>query len=175
MDSFDAMLRGGHPNSLGRTEEVAALVLADRAKLADLIDTYASDDPVARLRVSSALKRVEAERPEWVTAVLDRLIAEVGPLDQASAQWTLARLFERQAQAMTPAQRAAALAILKRNLADHDDWIVLNLTIDTLSAWARTDAALAGWIKPHLDRLASDPRKSVSARARKASAKLARP
>lgn len=173
MERFEAMLSGGHPNSLGRTLEVVEAVLAHRARLAELVDTYGSDDPVVRLRVSSALKRVEAARPEWVTAMLDRLIAEVGPLDQPSAQWTLAQLFGRQAGALEPRQRSAALAIMKRNLANHQDWIVLNTTIDPLSLWARTDPVLADWLRPHLDRLAADPRKSVSARARKATAALA--
>jgi hypothetical protein len=174
MERFEAMLAGGHPNSLGRTLEVVEAVLADRMRLAELIDTYASPDPVVRLRVSSALKRVEAERPDWVTAALDRLIAEVGPLDQASAQWTLAILFQRQARAMTPVQHAAALAILKRNLAENPDWIVLNTTIDTLTEWAASDADLRTWLEPHLDRLAVDPRKSVAGRARKAKARLAK-
>lgn len=173
MDSFERLLAGGHPNSLGRTEAVAEAVLADRNRLADLIDTYRSDDPVVRLRVSSALKRVERARPDWVTASLDRLIAEVGPLNQPSAQWTLAGLFLRQTGALTPEQRAAALVLMKRNLAEGADWIVLNTTIETLAAWAPGDPDLRAWLWPHLDRLTGDPRKSVAARARKAQAGLA--
>lgn len=174
MEPFEPLLRGGHPNSLGRTLEVVEAVLADRSRLDELIDAYGSDDAVVRLRVSNALKRVEAAHPDWITPTLDRLIAEVGPLDQASAQWTLAQLFLRQTDHLTERQRHQALDLMKRNLAAHDDWIVLNATIETLAQWARTDSALRAWLEPHLHRLARDPRKSVAGRARKASTSLSR-
>lgn len=57
-EDFEAVLTGGHPNSLGRTVEVVDVVLADRAKLAQLYACYFSEDEVVRLRFSSAMKRV---------------------------------------------------------------------------------------------------------------------
>lgn len=161
------MLTGGHPNSLGRTVEVVEKVLADPARFDELFDCYRSTDEVVRLRVSSAMKRVEAERRDLVLDYLDCLIAEIGALDQASAQWTLAQLFERLEPDMTAPQRAGALAIMQRNLAEHSDWIVLNTTMQTLSNWAAGDTQLGQWLRPHLERLCRDPRKSVASRARK--------
>jgi hypothetical protein len=46
-----------------------------------------------------------------------------------------------------------------------DDWIVLNQTLETLADWARTDKKLRTWLKPHIERLIADPRKTVSKRA----------
>lgn len=161
------MLAGGHPNSLGRTVEVVAAVMADRARLDELIDCYGSDDPVVRLRASNALKRIEAERHAWLVPVLDRLIGEVGRLDQPSAQWTLAQFFLRLAPDMTPEQRRRATKLMKRNLEQQEDWIVLTATMETLFRWSREDARLGVWLKPHLARLARDRRKSVAGRARK--------
>ena len=152
-ERFEDMLTGGHPNSLGRTPEVAAAVLARPARLAELFGCYAAADPVVRLRTSNALKRVEAARPDLLVPCIDRLIDEVGALDQASAQWTLAP--------------ARALGLLQRNLAAHDDWIVLNATMETLSRWAADDPGLRRWLLPHLERLSTDRRKSVAARARR--------
>ena len=68
---------------------------------------------------------------------------------------------------MSAEQRVAATKIMKRNLADHDDWIVLNASIETLAKWATKDDGLARWLKPHLERLSKDDRKSVASRARK--------
>ena len=93
-------------------------------------------------------------------------------MDQASAQWTLATLFDRLAGEMTAKQHVDALTIMKRNLAEHGDWIVLNTTMEVLTNWAKTDAGLAKWLRPHLNRLSDDPRKSVSKRASKSLAKL---
>ena len=65
-ESFEEMLTGGHPNSLGRTVEVVALVLADRDRLGELYACYQSDDAVVRLRTSNALKAFPAKsRRGW--------------------------------------------------------------------------------------------------------------
>lgn len=60
-ERFEAMLSGGHPNSLGRTVEVVAKVLERPERFEELFRCYQSDDAVVRLRTSSAMKRVEAE------------------------------------------------------------------------------------------------------------------
>ncbi len=167
MHDFEALLTGGHPNSLGRTVEVVDLVLSDQSRLPELLGCYDSKDEVVRLRVSSALKRVEIAQHDWLLSHLDYLIDEIGALNQASAQWTLAQLLQRYAKDLSDDQRSRALGLLQRNLANHRDWIVLNHTIETLSDWARTDETLKQWLLPHLERLAEDPRKSVANRARK--------
>ena len=164
-ETFEDMLTGGHPNSLGRTVEVVELVLADPHRFEELFGCYQSADAVVRLRTSSAMKRVEAERHDLLVPYVDRFIDEIGALDQASAQWTLAQLFARLAADLDPAQRAAALKIMQRNLEHHHDWIVLNTTMETLTEWAGADAALARWLRPHLERLCSDGRKAVEKRA----------
>jgi hypothetical protein len=166
-EPFEAMLTGGHPNSLGRTVEVVDLVLADPPCFAELFACYGSDDAVVRLRVSNAVKRVQAEQPGLLVPYIDKLIGDIGNLDQASAQWTLAQLFAKLAPEMDAQQRAGALAIMKRNLAEDDDWIVLNNTIETLCEWAKRDVDLMRWLLPHLKRLAKDKRKSVSGRPKK--------
>lgn len=167
MENFRDMLTGGHPNSLGRTVEVVETVLADRSRLEELYGCYGSDDAVVRLRTSSALKRVEVAAHDWLIPYLDRLIGEIGNLDQASAQWTLADLFGRYYRDLTDAQYKAAVDIMKRNLTQNDDWIVLNTTIETLAVWSRENPGLLKWLKPQLERLAADPRKSVAGRAKK--------
>ena len=165
--SFEEMLTGGHPNSLGRTVDVVERVLKDGEQFLALFACYESDDPIVRLRTSNAMKRIEKERPELLIPYIDRFIDEIGALDQASAQWTLAQLFARQAADMSAAQKKRATALLKRNLANHDDWIVLSATIETLTAWAADDAPLKRWLKPHLLRVSEDKRKSVASKAKK--------
>ncbi|MEM6303251.1 MAG: hypothetical protein AAF744_00930 [Pseudomonadota bacterium] len=166
-ERFEDMLTGGHPNSLGRTVEVVDRVLATPARMTELFECYRSRDEVVRLRVSNALRRVQAARPDLIVPLIDRLLDEISALDQPSAQWTLPKLFEGAAEAMTPAQSAAALAVVKRNLAMHGDWIVLNNSMDYLTPLAQGDENLKAWLIPHLIRLAEDSRKSVAARATK--------
>ncbi|MFC3613358.1 hypothetical protein ACFORG_06270 [Lutimaribacter marinistellae] len=164
-ERFADMLSGGHPNSLGRTVEVVETVLVEPARIDELFNCYRSSDEVVRLRVSNALRRVQAERPDLILPLMDQLIDEIGNLDQPSAQWTLPKLFEGAQADLTPKQALAALTLVKRNLAQHDDWIVLNNSIEYLARLARTDPDLADWLRPHLTRLACDTRKSVAKRA----------
>lgn len=167
-EPFEEMLTGGHPNSLGRTIEVVDAVLETPGRFAELFDCYASADAVVRLRTSNAMKRIEAKNHALLVPFIDRFIDEVGALDQASAQWTLAQLFDRLSDDLTPDQRQTALAIMQRNLVEHDDWIVLNCTIETLSLWAREDDALRSWLAAPLQKLSSDRRASVAKRATRA-------
>ena len=171
-DRFEKMLTGGHPNSLGRTIEVVELVLAEPGRFDELFCCYESSDEVVRLRTSNAMKRVEAENHELLVPYIDRFIADIGSLEQASAQWTLAQLFDRLSRDMSEEQRAAAGKIMKRNLAQHDDWIVLKASAETLGKWARNDPSLAKWLMPHLGRLSKDSRKTVASKARKVLAAL---
>ena len=172
MRDFENRLKGGHPNSLGNTLEVVDEVLADHTLFDELFHCYFSDDEIVRLRTSNAVKRVCIEQKKRVIPYLDRLLTEVAAIDQASTQWTLAKLFELLVQDMSETQYARAREIMQNNLANHQDWIVLNNSMETLAQWAGQDAALKAWILPHLQRLSGDSRKSVARRSEKLLKKL---
>jgi hypothetical protein len=140
------------------------LVLAKPERFADLFRCYESEDEIVRLRTSNAMKRIESERHDLLVPYIDQFINEIGQINQASAQWTLAQLFERLSPKLSEEQRNSAVALMKRNLEVHDDWIVLNATKETLSNWAKSDASLRNWLRPHLERLSRDSRKSVARR-----------
>jgi hypothetical protein len=167
INGIEVSLTGGHPNSLGNTVAVVEEVLGDPPRLRELLDCYGSPDPVVRLRVSSALKRLSQHQPQWLVPHLDELLGTVAEIDQASTQWTLAILFERLEPWMTGHQRVAALDIMKRNLDNSDDWIVQNTTMQVVAGWSRDDADLTEWLRQRLERLSESPRKSVAARARR--------
>lgn len=171
-ESFAEMLRGGHPNSLGRTEEVVGVVLADRTRLDDLFATIADPDEVVRLRVGDALEKVCRDQPGWFVAHVERLLGDFARIEQPSVQWHLAQMFQRLRDDLSADQAQRATELLQRNLTRSADWIVLNVTMDVLTGWARHDRALAGWLVPELERLSHDDRKSVAKRASKRLAEL---
>ncbi|MEM8863328.1 MAG: hypothetical protein AAGD96_33880 [Chloroflexota bacterium] len=170
-ESFEAMLTGGHPNSLGRTIEVVDTVFANPERLIDLYNCYFSDDEVVRLRTSNGMRRVCKEQPEWLVPYIDRLIEVISKIDQASTQWTLAILFDMLKSFMSAEQMASAQAIMQHNVATHNDWIVLNNSMQVLADWSKNDSELQDWLRPHLERLSGDSRKSVVKRATKILAK----
>ena len=171
-ESFTEMLRGGHPNSLGRTEEVVGVVLADRTRLDDLFATIADPDEVVRLRVGDALEKVCREQPGWFVAHTERLLGDLARIEQPSVQWHVAQMLQHLRDDLSADQAQRATELLQRNLTCSADWIVLNVTMDVLTGWARHDRALAVWLAPELERLRYDDRKSVAKRASKRLAEL---
>ena len=161
------MLTGGHPNSLGQTVEVVDIVLGDHSEAAELFSCYESADEVVRFRTSNAWKRLSVAAPELVMDYLDRFLSEITNLDQASAQWTLSNIFRNLGARLSADQRLTAISHMRHNLATHDDWIVLNSSMKTLGDWGKADPAMAEWLRPELERLASDPRKSVAGTAKR--------
>jgi hypothetical protein len=166
-ETFEAMLIGGHHNSLGRTEEVVALVLEDQSRLEELYQCYNSADAVVRLRTSSAFKRVWHTQPDWLVPYFDRFLNEISYIEQPSTHWTLALMFQELNGYMSPEQQRRAVETVQRFITTSHDWIVLSNSMATLSEWAKTDDALRAWLRPHLERLAEDKRKSVAGKARK--------
>jgi len=166
------MLTGGHPNSLGRTEEVVDIVLADRARLEELFATMADSDEVVRMRVGDALEKVCRVQPGWFVAHVDRLLSDLGQIRQPSVQWHVAQMLQHLRCDLSQDQARQSTELLQRNLSTSTDWIVLNVTMDVLTAWADRDAPLAGWLVPELERLRRDDRKSVARRAAKRLADL---
>ncbi|RKN78493.1 hypothetical protein [Ulvibacterium marinum] len=172
MKNFEDRLKGGHPNSLGNTVEVVEAVLAENGLFNELFNCYFSEDEVVRLRTSNAMKRICKSKKQILIPYIDRFLTDIAEIDQASTQWTLAQLFGMMEKEMTEKQIEQAKKIMKNNLACHNDWIVLNQTMDTLANWSTKDLDLKAWILPHLERLSSDERKSVSGRAKKMINKL---
>jgi hypothetical protein len=167
INNFEIELTGGHPNSLGNTEEVVAKVLKDHAKLQDLYDCYKSEDAVVRLRVSSAMKRICKAQPDWIMEYLDKFQSEISSLDQPSAKWSLAQMFMWLDEKMSEGQRARAIEIMKHNLETDDDWIVQNNTAESLAHFAQADAHLKEWLIPQLEKMKSSRHNSVTRRAQK--------
>jgi len=171
--TIEEELTGGHPNSLGNTVAVVEGIVRGERSLDELFACYKSSDEVVRLRTSNAVKRICKERPEMIAPYIEYMLHDIAALDQPSAQWTLANLFQMLKGRMSDEQRAAAEAIMKKNIAEHDDWIVLNMTLKTLGEWAKEKRNLSLWLQPHLTRLANDSRKSVARSAAKIEQQLA--
>ncbi|MEM7381351.1 MAG: hypothetical protein AAF361_09175 [Bacteroidota bacterium] len=172
MEEIERLLSGGHPNSLGNTVQVVEMVLANPSKFELLFNTYFSKDEVVRLRVSNAMKRICKANKSLLVPYIDRFLGEIAHIDQASTQWTLAQLFLALEKDLSESQKHKARELLKQNIATQEDWIVLNMTMETLGQWARDDEVLKSFVLPHFNRLKKDKRKSVANKADKMLARL---
>lgn len=158
---------GGHPNSLGNTVAIVDEVLKEKDKLAELYKCYFSSDAVVRLRTSNAWKRIAKQDISLFLPFLDQFISEISKINQPSAKWTIANLFDYSSSYMTPEQKRKATEILKNNLLTETDWIVRKNTMDTLGKWAKKDNSLKIWLLPELTKLKTEAKKVVPATAQK--------
>ena len=171
-EPFVDMLTGGHHNSLGRTQEVVEIVIDDKRRLDELFTCLDSPDELIRLRAGDALEKVCRQRNAWFVSSADRFLAEIGKIDQPSVQWHTAQILDHLLPDLTDEQRRGAADLLRSYLDESDDWIVLNTSAAILTGWADSDSALARSLRPRLERLTRDRRRSVARRAAKCLAAL---
>jgi hypothetical protein len=164
---LEQKLTGGHHNSLGNTVLVVDEVLKDTSKLEELYRCYFSEDELVRLRTSSAWKRIAKHDINLFIPYIDRFLDEISKINQASTQWTIAILLEYSTDYLTDEQKQKAKEVMKSNLKNSNDWIVLKNTMTTLSAWAKEDEELKQWMLPELERLKKYPKKVVPQSAEK--------
>jgi len=158
--SIAELLSGGDARALGRVPEVIDIALCDSARLRGVLECLSSDDLIVRMRASDALEKVARQRPELLEPFVEPLLGEVAAIEQPSVQWRHAQIFS--GVRLDTDQRRRAVEILKRNFERSEDWIVLSLTMDSLTHFALEDPDLRRWLVPELRRHLDDRRKSVS-------------
>lgn len=159
------MLAGGNPRTLGKTEEVIKLVLAQRALLNELFNCLFLADEVVRMRASDALEKICRQKTGWLVPYKEKLLNEVPKIRQASVQWHLAQILSE--IELSPREQARAITLLKNNLQTMDDWIVTNLTLESLATFARKKALNHEEFVAILGRYQQSNHKSVVSRSNK--------
>lgn len=158
-------LSGGDLRTLKGVDETIALVAADSGLLPELFDCIFDPDDVVRMRAADAAEKLCRERPERFAPFVERLLTDVAKVDQASVQWHLAQMLGE--VELDAGQRRQAVAVLVAQLDGSDDWIVVNLTLETLARFTQAGEMDSASFAALLDRYAEDRRKAVRARVRK--------
>ena len=117
------------------------------------------------------MKRLIRAEPARFTIWAERLIQEVGAIDQAGAQWTVAQIIGENLDLWDQhddALKQRSLVMLFGLLDKSDDWIVTNAALKTLANIGVRRMDVEAKLRPLLERYQDDRRKSVSNTARKA-------
>lgn len=136
-ERFVEMLHtGGHANSLGRVDDVIAIVLQDHARLEELYNSLFDDDAWVRMRAADALEKVCRQHPKWLVPYIDKIARDLAASPQPSLQWHIAQIY-RQVE-LTATQRQFAIKWLKGLLSRTEvDWIVAANAMETLAHFCR--------------------------------------
>jgi hypothetical protein len=110
------MLEGTDRRSIGRSNEVAQLVLKRSQRFRELIKCLWNENPVLRMRAADAAEKVSAQKPRLLDRFKAELLGLLAETEQSEMRWHLAAMVTR--LRLTPAERQRAAEALHRYLDD---------------------------------------------------------
>lgn len=102
------MLGGGDRRSIGKSNQIAKLVLSEPTRFAELIECLWDEAAVVRMRAADAAEKVSAVKPELLKAHKQELLGLLAEAEQIELRWHLALMVPRLALSGPERQRAAA-------------------------------------------------------------------
>ncbi len=163
------MLRGTDRRSIGRAEQVAAIVLDTPGRLGEVFEGIFADDPVLRMRAADVVEKVTSREPTLLQPFKTRILEEAAHIEQHEVRWHVAQFISR--LELSPDERLAALAILKTFLTDHSR-IVKTFAMQAMADLALQDASLRPEVLVVIEELARTGSPAMQSRGRKLLKKL---
>jgi hypothetical protein len=164
-----ARLKGGDRRSIGRSDEVAAMVLHKPELFDVLVRGMLHDDAIVRMRAADAAEKVSAKRPELLVAHRRTLLEEIAVSRQQEVRWHVAQMIPR--LPLTPEERTHALDRLRLYLEDRSS-IVKTSAMDAMAQLASSDAVLRPRILGLIRELVTTGTPAMKARGRRLLASL---
>ncbi len=109
-------LEGGDRRSIGRADEVAALVSKDPGLFPELIAGLWSEDPVVRMRAADATEKFTRENPEFLQPYKQELLGLMGETKEQELRWHLAAMVPR--LTLSARERQLAVSLMNGYLED---------------------------------------------------------
>jgi hypothetical protein len=157
-------LEGGDRRSIGRSNEVAALVLREPRRFSELIGFLWSDDPVVRMRAVDAAEKISVQKPGLLAPFKAELLGLLLEAGQQELCWHLALMIPR--LALTKKERQRAAEGLRRYLEDRSS-IVKTFALQGLTELAAVDRSLLPEVREILAEAERAGTPAMRARARK--------
>jgi hypothetical protein len=159
-----ALLEGGDRRSIGRSDQVVAMVSKDPARFPELIAGLWSADPLVRIRAADATEKFTRGHDEFLKPYKKALLGLMAETKEQELRWHLAAMVPRLPLSARERQRAATW--MEGYLEDPSS-IVKTSALQGLADLARDDSSL----RPHVIELVRQSLKSgtpaMKARSRK--------
>ncbi len=157
-------LAGGNRRSIGRANELVALVERDRELLAAVVREMWNDDPIVAMRAADAAEKLTRARPEVLQGFKPELLGLAEETSQQELRWHLAAMVPR--LRLKPAEKHRAVQTLTRYLEDKSS-IVKTFAMQGLFDLSCGDKALRGKVEEMLRAVLNRGTPAMRARARK--------
>ncbi len=88
-------LTGGDFRSIGKSNEVVKIVLANPKLFPDLFSGLFESDPIVRMRAADAVEKITVLKPELLQKFKNQLLERAAIIEQQEVQWHVAQLIPR--------------------------------------------------------------------------------
>ena len=171
MHAILKMLEGGDRRSIGRSNDVVALVLKKPELFDVLISGMALDDPLVRMRCADAAEKVTVVHPEYLRPYKRTLIEDLSRLEQKEVRWHVAAMLARLPFTAKEQQRVIEILLAYTN--DRSS-IVKTIAMQSLADLAMRDEKLRPLVSRHIEELIVTGTPAMRARGKHLLAELSR-
>ena len=159
-----ALLEGGDRRSIGRADEVAAMVSRDPGLFPELMVGLWCDDPVVRMRAGDAAEKVTRGNYELLQPYKKELLGLMVQTQQQELRWHLVAMIPR--LSLNAKERRLAASIMNSYLEDRSS-IVKTSALQGLADLAQNDAGLRPKVIETLREATRNGTAAMKARGRK--------
>jgi len=135
-----SLLEGGDQRTIGRSDQVAAMVSDDPVLFPDLIAGLWAADPLVRMRAADAAEKVTRKHRELLRPYTKELLGLMTEVQQQEVRWHLAVMIPR--LPLSPKQQELAISSLNSYLEDRSS-IVKTFALQGLADLAEANLAEA--------------------------------
>ena len=139
MKSISDLLSGNDRRSIGKSDDVVALVIRNEKIFDELFNCLYSDNEVIRMRAADAIQKIVELKPDIIKKYKDEILNEIAKIDQQEVRWHVAQLIPY--LGLTKADTPIAFKFLNGYLND-ESRIVRTFSIQALADLADIDSSL---------------------------------
>lgn len=158
------LLEGGDRRSIGRADEVAAILSKEPGQFPELIAGLWSDDPLVRMRAADTTEKFTRANREFLRPYKKELLGLMAETRQQELRWHLAAMIPR--LPLNARERQVAVSSLNGYLEDRSS-IVKTSALQGLADLARDDSHLRPQVIELLRESARSGTPAMKARSRK--------
>jgi hypothetical protein len=158
------LLQGGDRRSIGRSDQVAAIVSSDLGLFPDLLEGFWSADPIVRMRAADATEKITRKHRELLHPYKKELLGLMTETQQQELRWHVAIMIPRLMLSAT--ERRIAISSLNRYLEDRSS-IVKTFALQGLADLAHGDPDIRPEVIETLREAARNGTPAMKTRSRK--------
>lgn len=138
-NNIAALLEGGDRRSIGRSDQVAAMVAKNPELFPKLISGLWSMDPVVRMRAADAAEKVTRKNRELLSPYKKELLGLLAEAKEQEIRWHLAVMVPR--LTLNPKERQLATSSLESYMQDQSS-ILKTFALQGLNDLAQDDTSI---------------------------------